>query len=142
MELSLADLADFARKIVVELPEQKGKRAHIIGLKGELGAGKTTLVQMIAKELGIQNPVTSPTFVIVQAYPIAHPVFSRLIHIDAYRVTPKDAHTIGWDSYVADSTNLMLVEWPENIPEFPKDAAVITLEVTGENSRMISYYGD
>lgn len=139
MELSLHELQDFAKKLVAELPTYPGPHAHVLGLRGELGAGKTTLAQLIARELGVTEPVTSPTFTLVQVYPILRAPFTRFVHIDAYRLDPEDSDTIGWEEYVRDPSNFIVVEWPENLHGFPEDAATITLTVKDENSRHVSY---
>lgn len=141
MEMTLTDLQDFARRIVAELPIVAGTGAHVIGLSGPLGAGKTTFVQMIAKELGVVDTVPSPTFTIVRPYTISHPVFSGLIHMDAYRLNGTGAHAIGWDEYVRDPKNLIIVEWPENLgAEIAKNVPTIRLDVVDEEKRVITHY--
>lgn len=142
VELSLAELALFAKRFVAELPDEPGPRAHVVGLKGELGAGKTTFAQLVAKELGVEESVTSPTFTIVQPYAIDHPPFARLVHVDAYRLSPADPDTIGWASYVRDPSNIILVEWPENLAGFPDDAAVLSFTITGEDTRALHHVED
>lgn len=108
--------------------------ATVVALAGELGAGKTSFVQGMAAALGVEESVTSPTFVIEKVYELADQKFARLIHIDAYRL--KDAHeleTIGWDEISTDPGNIILIEWPERIPELlPADAARITFSGSGE----------
>ncbi len=140
MDLSLEELADFAKEFVASVPLASSSRAHVVGLRGELGAGKTTFVQMVARELGITESVTSPTFVFVKAYDIQHPAFSRFVHVDAYRLSLSDADTIGWEDYRTDPRNLILVEWPENLAGFPADAAVIAFTVTGEKTRSLYHH--
>jgi tRNA threonylcarbamoyladenosine biosynthesis protein TsaE len=141
-ELSLEELANFAKKFVAELPRERGPRAHIVGLKGELGAGKTTFVQFVAKELGVEESVTSPTFTIMQPYDINHPPYERFVHVDAYRLNLDEPDTIGWAAYARDPGNLILVEWPENLAGFPDDAAVLSFSVTGEHTRAIHHVED
>ena len=139
MELSLSELKEFAKQFVKELPQTLGSRAHLVGLKGELGAGKTTFVQEVARELGIAESVTSPTFVIAKSYQLTHPVFRKLVHVDAYRLSLGDPDTIGFGGYLREPTNLMLVEWPEHLQSFPGDAALMTFHVTGEDTRAITH---
>lgn len=139
MLVPLGKLASFAHDFVEGLPKKSGAQAHVVGLSGDLGAGKTTFVQHVASELGITG-VTSPTFVIAQRYEIIHPVFGALIHIDAYRLKPEEFHTIGWREFMKDPKNLVLVEWPENLGDtFPKEAPLLTFVVEDETSRLISY---
>lgn len=140
MELSLEELADFAKEFVAELPQVPGPSAHIVGLKGELGAGKTTFVQLVARELGVADTVGSPTFVIAKTYPIDHAPFSRLVHIDAYRLASGEESGIGWTAYASDPANLVFVEWPENLTGFPSDAATLAFAVTGEKTRTILHH--
>ncbi len=142
MELSLAELKDFAEKFVAALPSASGTRAHVVGLKGDLGAGKTTFTQMVANELKAQGPVTSPTYVFAKSYEIHRPPYERLIHIDAYRLLPEDPDTIGWRAYLKDPANLILVEWPENLNGFPPDASTIAFAVTGENTRSVYHHAN
>lgn len=99
----------------LELGETIGKaisQGISIALKGELGAGKTTFVQGLAKGLGISKKyyITSPTFNIINEYP-AGPF--TLYHLDLYRLTSEDElETIGFDDLM-DDIHIMVVEWPE-----------------------------
>ena len=95
------------RKILLEMPPGLS-----IALKGELGAGKTTFVQGLAKGLGISEKyyITSPTFNIINEYP-AHSF--TLCHLDLYRLGSADElEYIGFDDLV-DDTHIIVVEWPE-----------------------------
>ena len=136
MHATLSELADFAAQFVRGLPNARGAHAHIIGLSGELGAGKTTFAQLVAKELGVRESVQSPTFTIVKTYPISHTPFTTLVHIDAYRITERDAAAIGWDGYAANPENLILVEWPENLGRvFPNNAPRIEFKLVDDETR-------
>ncbi len=110
------------------------KDATVVTLSGELGAGKTTFVQGIAKALGVEGSVTSPTFVLEKIYALEGQKFSHLIHIDAYRL--KSAHELemlGWEELLADLGNLILLEWPENVAELiPEDAIRIRFDIHGD----------
>ena len=114
---------------------------QIIALSGELGAGKTTLTQGIAKGLGISARVTSPTFTLVNEYG-AGTRRLRLIHIDTYRLSESastalaEATTLGLDEIFAtaplsDSDSegaVVIIEWAERITDLlPPDALYITL---------------
>lgn len=141
MKVSLDELNDFAKHVVADLPNTPGSHAHVIGLSGNLGAGKTTFTQLVAKELGVDSTVHSPTYTLLQSYPIDNGPFKKLIHIDAYRLTPNEKDTIGWREYVADPTNFILVEWPENLPgwtrsEFP----MIKFSVVDEETREVAHH--
>lgn len=98
----------------------------VVGISGELGAGKTTLVQAICRGAGVGEPVTSPTFALVHRYAGAQwPVY----HLDLYRLRgPDELSRIGWDDILA-SHALVLVEWPERAGGLmPRDAVPVELE--------------
>jgi tRNA threonylcarbamoyladenosine biosynthesis protein TsaE len=98
----------------------------IVAISGDLGAGKTTLVQAICRGAGVREPVTSPTFALVHQYAGAHwPVY----HLDLYRLERTEELTnIGWDD-IAVSHALILVEWAEHGGDrIPRDAVQIELE--------------
>ncbi len=123
-----AALAGMAREVAA-LAEGSGaalrERAAVIGLSGDLGAGKTTFAQTLAFELGVREPVTSPTFVIMKQYRLpAGGGFDTLVHIDAYRVeSPEELRVLGFDDLLADGRNLICVEWAEKVEELlPTDS--------------------
>lgn len=140
MLVPLDAMTDFARDFVLHLPKSLGSRAHVVGLRGDLGAGKTTLVQHIARELGVQESVTSPTFVIAERYAITHSPFTSLVHIDAYRLKPEEVRVLGLELFFENPHNLVLVEWPENLgPLFYKNAPVLAFSVQSETERIITH---
>lgn len=71
---------------LLTLIDRDREQAVVFALTGDLGAGKTTLVQRLAARLGVTQRVTSPTFTVMSQYEIEHPIAERLIHIDAYRI--------------------------------------------------------
>jgi tRNA threonylcarbamoyladenosine biosynthesis protein TsaE len=86
----------------------------VVAISGDLGAGKTTLVQAICRGYGVTEPVTSPTFALVHEY---HAPRSLVYHIDLYRLErPADLTNIAWDDIVRAEA-LVLVEWPERAGE-------------------------
>jgi tRNA threonylcarbamoyladenosine biosynthesis protein TsaE len=119
----------------------------VVALSGELGAGKTTFVQGAAKALGVDESVTSPTFVLEKIYELTGSPgaggFSHLIHIDAYRL--KGAHeleVLGWKELIAEPGNLILLEWPERVAELiPANARDIRFDIEGEG-RIITINGE
>ncbi|MCI5108581.1 MAG: tRNA (adenosine(37)-N6)-threonylcarbamoyltransferase complex ATPase subunit type 1 TsaE [Candidatus Pacebacteria bacterium] len=119
---------------------QKKDRAVVIGLFGNLGAGKTTFTKGVAKELGITEEVTSPTFVIQKTYDIPIGDFERLVHIDAYRLeSGEDLKKIGFLETLKDPENLIFIEWPENVMDIlPKEIQELHFQFDGED-RKISY---
>jgi len=115
--------------------------AVVVGLYGNLGAGKTTLTQCIAKALGVEETVNSPTFVLEKIYliPTTHnKLFTNLIHIDAYRIEKSDELLhLGWEEIIADPKNLILIEWPERVTDIMPPHIKINLSHISENSREI-----
>ncbi len=115
--------------------------ATVVGLRGDLGSGKTAFVQQIAELLGVTASVTSPTFVIEKIYKLEHAHFTHLIHIDAYRLeTDKELLSLGWSEIIADPKNLIMIEWPEKVPGcMPGYSEYINFEFINEATRAISY---
>ena len=110
----------------------------VIAYRGDLGAGKTAFTRGLARGLGYQEPVTSPTYTIVNEY-----LGGRLplFHFDMYRLASSDdLWDIGWEDYL-DRNGIAAVEWSENISDALEDAIVITIHKTGESSRRIEIEG-
>ena len=133
-----------AAEIVAKLPTERGDKAHVIALQGDLGAGKTTFTQAVARALQISDNITSPTFVLEKIYQIpftAESAFTHLIHIDCYRfLTPTEILQIGWGRIIAEPHNLILVEWPELIGEYlPGWAQKIKFEFVDEKTRKVTF---
>ncbi len=130
-----AEAAAFARTLVT------GAQATLITLSGELGAGKTSFTQGVATALGITEPVTSPTFVLEKVYELTGQPFARLVHIDAYRLDGGRAlAALGFDELMRDPTNLVLLEWPEQVKDaLPVPAHALTLTVAAEGGRTLRY---
>lgn len=115
--------------------------AALVTLSGELGAGKTSFVQGIARELGVNEPITSPTFVLEKVYDLPEGKhFGKLVHIDAYRLEgEKSLVPLSFADLYADPKNLILLEWPELVKsQLPKADISIQLSVSGEG-RDVTY---
>ena len=97
----------------------------LLTLEGDLGAGKTTLAQAIARGYGVRESVTSPTFALVHEY---HAPKSPVFHLDLYRLAgPHHLANIGWDDLLA-SRAVVLVEWPDRAAgQLPRATHTITL---------------
>jgi len=120
-----------------------GASATLITLAGELGAGKTSFTQGLARGLGIEEAVTSPTFVLEKIYELPEGVgrgFARLVHIDAYRLEgEKSLAPLGFDELMQDAKNLVVLEWPSLVAaQLPQADVSITLSVVPDG-RTISY---
>jgi len=109
----------------------------IVLLRGDLGAGKTTLVKGIAAgfRAASEDDVTSPTFTLVHEY---RGPGANLYHIDLYRVdTQRQLETLGLDDLIAENS-ILLIEWGEKFPRFVRERDVeIALERVGENRRKV-----
>jgi tRNA threonylcarbamoyladenosine biosynthesis protein TsaE len=117
----------------------KEHKATVVGLYGNLGAGKTTFTQSVCKILGVEETVTSPTFVIEKIYELAGKKFTHLIHIDAYRLEKSvELLNLGWKEITEDKNNLILIEWPEKVADIMPEHIKISLKpLENENSREI-----
>lgn len=128
---------------LVSWGERFGKSASpplIVTIAGDLGAGKTTLVQAICRGYGVTDEVTSPTFALVHQYSAAR---SPVFHLDLYRLKSADELTnIGWDEIMAESA-LMLIEWPERAGDrVPRLHVPISLQhLPHDPSRRLMYAG-
>jgi tRNA threonylcarbamoyladenosine biosynthesis protein TsaE len=139
------------------LGEQLGRQAQtgwVIGLTGDLGAGKTQWVKGLARGLGIASKVSSPTFSLVNPYSGGR---LPLFHLDLYRLeTPQQAFAAGLDDYFFDPPGVTVVEWIENRfpeiqhlekdtnipsppPHLPKGFRHVRIESLNELERRISY---
>lgn len=111
--------------------------ATVIALSGDLGAGKTALTQHIARVLGVAQIPPSPTFVIMRSYETTDTTFTKLVHIDAYRIETEDElRPLHLDAEFGNEGALVCIEWPEKIASaIPEGALHITLTTVNENER-------
>jgi tRNA threonylcarbamoyladenosine biosynthesis protein TsaE len=122
--------------------ERLGHLLHdgdVICLEGNLGAGKTCLAQGIGRGLDVRTAITSPTFIIVNEYPLPGRAY-RLHHIDLYRVgSPEEAQAIGLDElFYGDG--ICIIEWPEHVREMlPDEWLWVTLTYVDETKRELCF---
>lgn len=124
-KVPLKELPYFVRNALAVVAMNGPKQAAtIIALRGDLGAGKTTFTQTLAKELGIQESIQSPTYVLMKSYPLVFSApypglegrFDKLVHIDAYRLeSPEEFSTLMPEQFLHDPKALVIVEWPEKL---------------------------
>ncbi len=130
-----------AREWLAELKERPVTgRAEVVALLGDLGAGKTTFVQAVARELGVTEAVTSPTFVIEKIYHLpSGEYFDHLIHIDCYRLdSSSELQHLGWEEIITDERNLIMIEWGDKVAELlPPDHLTINFTFINETTREI-----
>ena len=117
---------------------QKLTPGTVIAYEGDLGAGKTAFTRGLARGLGCTEPVTSPTYTIVNEYISGK---MPLFHFDMYRLHgADDLFDIGWDDYL-ERGGVCAVEWSENVMEALEDPVRVCISKTGENSRTITITG-
>lgn len=158
---NLTETAQFAREFLAGLAPRlpstllrtsRSGQATIVGLYGDLGSGKTTFVQQIAKVLGVRSSVQSPTFVIMKKYAIQNPPSFPplvkggyrgdlfLVHIDAYRLdSGADLKKLDWDTIANDPKNLILIEWADRVADIlPPDHLKLRFEFVDDTTRKIA----
>jgi tRNA threonylcarbamoyladenosine biosynthesis protein TsaE len=142
---SIEDTDVIATHFVAALQDRKShdwnfSGATVIGLSGDLGAGKTTFMKSVAQALGVRATVTSPTFVIEKRYPLRGTTFSKLVHIDAYRLrNGQDLLLLDWTTTSADPRTIIFIEWPEVVSDvLPIHTILIRFETLDEAGRSIS----
>ncbi len=125
-----------------ELAEKVGKRIRegtVLCLEGGLGAGKTLFVQSLARTLGVEGDVTSPTFNLMNIYEGICPI----VHFDLYRLNQEeDLEEIGFYEYIEVSEGIVVIEWPDKFPDsMPEEYVSIRFERVeeSENARKITF---
>ena len=110
------------------------ERGDVVLLKGEMGAGKTVFAKGVAKALGIEDEITSPTYAYMNDYG------GKLYHYDCYRLkSGEQALSLGLTDYF-DAGGICLIEWSENIASvLPKKTKTVRIEILGENLRRITF---
>jgi len=113
------------------------KGGGILCLFGDLGSGKTTFVQGLAKGLGIKNKIISPTFIIMRTYQLTPNSF---YHVDLYRIeNEKDVEGLGLLEIINDPQNIVVIEWPDKIENIlPEKRINILFNYVDENRRKIT----
>ncbi len=133
MKTICIDSEEGLREVAEALLESLDGRS-VVALRGEMGAGKTTLIRAVADLMGVEDQVTSPTFALVNQYAAA--TGERLYHFDFYRIEDeREAFDLGYEEYFY-SGDLCLVEWPEKIEALLPEAIVeVRITVLGPTER-------
>lgn len=130
---SADELPEIAEKLLSTYPH-----ARLFAFKGEMGAGKTTFIKQLCTCLGTNEPVTSPTFAIVNEYITPD---SSIYHFDFYRLKNSlEAMNIGFEDYI-NSGNYCLMEWPEIIDDIlPQNTVMVSIEANSmDNFRTFTF---
>ena len=120
-----------------------GKTAAVLCLQGDLGGGKTTLLQGFAKGLNIKEKILSPTFVILKHFKITKnksSEFKDFYHIDCYRINkPEDILELDFKEIISNPKNIVAIEWPEKIKKIlPKYTIIIKFDFLNKDRRKIA----
>ena len=128
---SLDEINEVAQKILSQNPKK------VILFNGNMGVGKTTLIKSLAKNLGVNDATSSPTFSLVNEYQIANNQY--IYHFDVYRLKSEtEALDMGIDEYLY-SGNWCFIEWAENIPNLiPDEHSTITIEQLPDGKRKLT----
>lgn len=130
-ELKQEDLKTFAEQFILDL-----SIPSVIGLKGTLGAGKTTLVKHLILELGVQEKITSPTFNIVKTYKKGK---LTIFHVDLYRLCSIHEF-LDLDLPLNEEDTVFFIEWSDMVPESKsKDWRFLDIEIIDEVTRKVRY---
>jgi tRNA threonylcarbamoyladenosine biosynthesis protein TsaE len=133
MKISLLNTTA-TRKLGIALG-QSLNAGSVILLQGDLGAGKTTLVQGLGEGLGIPDPIVSPTFTLINEYTEGR---IPLYHLDLYRLEPKEVAALNLETYwegVEVTPGIVAIEWAERLPYKPDSYIIIHLTYGNEGSR-------
>ena len=130
---SLDKISDAAREFIIQLGDDT-----VFAFYGKMGAGKTTFIKALCKELGVNDEVNSPTFSLINEY--RSETTSELIyHFDFYRIKKlEEVYDLGYEDYFYSGA-LCFIEWPELIEDLlPSDAKKISIDETTDVARIIT----
>ena len=113
------------------------REGTVICLDGELGVGKTLFVRALARTLGVESEVTSPTFNLMNIYEAACPI----VHFDLYRITSEEElEDIGFYEYAEATEGIVLIEWAEKFPDaMPADHLSVRIEALNDEERQFTF---
>ena len=130
---SLDTIRDAAKEFVANMGD-----IRVFAFYGKMGAGKTTFIKALCRELGVEDVITSPTFAIVNEYTAASgdPIY----HFDFYRIKKlEEVYDMGYEEYFYDG-GLCLIEWPELIEELlPENAVRVSISEQADGTRLIKF---
>ncbi len=128
----------FIAKKVLTLVDEKGCVA--LGFSGDLGAGKTTLIQEIGKLLGVQEIMQSPTFTLMKVYETTSEKKPFLVHMDMYRIENEEELVPLQLQRFFDGKHFFCIEWPEKVPLFIEQyhVPIITISHEGDKRKIVT----
>lgn len=133
---AMAQLETAAKEVLDGLTAgAAGGRARVLALYGDLGAGKTAFTKVVAKQLGISESVTSPTFVVMKRYEPSIGSWRSLVHIDAYRLeSVEELVVLGFRDWLLESNTLIIIEWADKVESLlPTDTYKLRFSLEGES---------
>ena len=111
---------------------------EVLALSGNLGAGKTVFVKALAKAMGVEENITSPTFVLMKVYDVEVGKIRRIVHVDCYRLEgQEDLADIGLSDYLAFDNSVVVIEWADKIINLPDSTIKIKIENLEGDKRII-----
>jgi len=127
----LSEIHQAARQFLAEIDNQ-----NVFAFYGDMGAGKTTFIKAVCEELGVQEPVTSPTFAIINEY--RDKKGKSIYHFDFYRIKKlEEVFDFGYEDYFY-SGNLCFIEWPELVESLlPENVVRLSLRQTENGARIL-----
>ncbi|NRF38433.1 tRNA (adenosine(37)-N6)-threonylcarbamoyltransferase complex ATPase subunit type 1 TsaE [Pedobacter foliorum] len=134
MNINVNSLSDLDQAAISLLDFAGAEKIFVF--EGDMGAGKTTFIKVLAKALGVKELVSSPTFSIVNEYEAEGNTF---YHFDFYRIKNlQEAYDIGYEEYFY-SGNTCFIEWPEKVEELlPEHYIKVEIKMLSENERLLS----
>jgi tRNA threonylcarbamoyladenosine biosynthesis protein TsaE len=135
MEISVDNLQEFnefAKKLSKNL-----KGGEVIGLIGELGAGKTAFSKALLKNMGVKDEVTSPTFVLMIPYATKQPPLT-VYHMDLYRLSSySEVKALGVEDLFSKKNNVFLIEWADKVSkQLPKETMYLRFQIEGTGRKI------
>ncbi len=134
----VTELSVVAKVVLDEIKKVDGGAAAVLALHGDLGSGKTTFMQTLAKELGVTEAVTSPTFVVMKNYTLLDQHWVNLVHIDAYRIEEVDEmRPLRFADLLSEKDTIICIEWAEKITELlPANTLHLSFTIEGGGRRI------
>jgi tRNA threonylcarbamoyladenosine biosynthesis protein TsaE len=126
----LSELPDIAKQLLTTFPDER-----VFALYGSMGAGKTTFIKALCRELGSEDNITSPTFALINEYSTDKGLL--IYHFDFYRIKKiEEAYDLGYEDYIY-SGNYCFIEWPEMIQDLlPKGIVEVKINESADGSRV------